>query len=272
MASELYGKAFNTVDVPFETDMYYYSASLWEIGKRSKSISLLDTLYGIEWIFSKTGFFTGIDEVTKDSIIQLNKVKLSVIDARRANNPIIAIFDSIEKRDQIARRSFEEVLMEFPNDTLKLNIAWEAVSKVDSLNLVIIDSLINANGFMGGVYFPANPKIMHLSMLHQLEWVYNNPSIFIKAIKQGRLLPEDFAVAYDKAMLIYAEDTVVRYGQFNSKLEGVSPEEVFKYAKSIGVSPYFNEWVTFPRKKGKQPKKHLYYEYFEREKKHFSCY
>jgi hypothetical protein len=104
-----------------------------------------------------------------------------------------------------------------------------------------------------------------------LDWVYNNPRIFKKAIKQGRLLPRDYAIAYDKAMLSRG-DTIVRYGQFNTKLNGVSPEEVFKDANKIGVSPYFEEWVHFPNTKGRQPHKHFYYEYYAAQKERFNCF
>jgi tetratricopeptide (TPR) repeat protein len=270
-ASELFAKAFKKVPVPFESDIYYYSKALWEIGEYQHSISLLDTLGLSEAALTKVGFYKGMDSLTQQKLIQTDKEIAVRIKQEIAENPICAIFDAIDKRDQAARRHYQEIVDSHPNDSIKRNLAWKEVEMVDSLNLLVIDSLFEIHGFIGGIYTEYNPLMINLTMLHQLEWVYNNPRIFKKAIKQGRLLPRDYAIAYDKAMLSRG-DTTVRYGQFNTKLNGVSPEEVFKEANKIGVSPYFEEWVHFPNTKGRQPHKHLYYDYYKTHKDRFSCY
>ncbi|MCC7454917.1 MAG: hypothetical protein IT222_12175 [Crocinitomix sp.] len=271
-ASELFEKAFKKVPIPFENDMHYLSASLWEIGEFERSVALLDTLHGVEYALTKSGFYQGMDSITRNEIIQNNKEKIAVIDRRRANNPIVDVLVAVNKRDLVARSHWQEIVNDNPNDSLLSKQAWSEVDRVDSINLLVIDSLFEIHGFIGGVFYPANLIIMHISLLHQLEWVYNNPKLFKKAIKQGRLVPCYYAIAYDKAMLYYKNDTIVQYGQFSTKLNGVSPEEVFKAASKIGVSPYFEEWVHFPREKGRQPKKHFYYEYYAAKKDRFNCY
>lgn len=271
-AAQLYQKAFQKVKKPFESDMYYCSVSLWEVGEHDKSIALLDTLMGVEWALTKSGYFQGIDSLKMKEIIKRNKEKLAIIERRRDSNPLLVVFESINEKDQKVRKNWKEIVNNNPNDSIAVGQAWREVEIIDSLNLLTVDSLIKIHGFIGGVHFPAYPKIMHLTIIHQLEWVYKNPRLFKKAIKQGRLSPEEYAIAYDKSLLIYVGDTVVRYGQFTSKLEGVKPEKLFKQAKKIGVSPYFNEWVVYPRRKGGQPKKHLYYEYYKGRKNRFSCY
>lgn len=270
-ASQLYEKAFKKVKVPFENDMYFFSASLWEIDKHDEAIALLDTINNTEWALTKSVFFQGMDSTTRNEIISANKIKVKEIDTRRDNHPLFAIFHVIDSNDQIARRNWEKIMSEFPNDKLIQQQYWSKVDSVDSVNLTVIDSLIKVHGFIGGVFFPAHPKIMQLSIMHQLEWVYENPKLFKKAIKRGRLLPEVYAIAYDKALLSYY-DTVVKYGQFTNKLNSVDPEYVFEQSKKIGVSPYYKEWVHFPKRKGSQPEKHIYYDYYEARKSRFSCY
>lgn len=270
-ASYLYNKAFQKVRIPFENDMYYFSASLWEVGEHEKAIALLDTLWVTDYALTKSGFFTDIDTVLRNEIITSNRIKVKDIELIRAASPLLTIFNAIEERDQIARKNAIEIYASYPNDSLKLEKANKIVNETDSLNLLIVDSLIKIHGFIGGVYFPANPKIMHLFIVHKSDWIYNNPKVFLKAIKQGRLLPEDYAVSYDRAMLGYKNDTVVKYGQYTNKLTGVDPEYVFKESKRIGVSPYYKEWLQFPKRKGSVPEKHFYYEYYEANKKQFKC-
>lgn len=270
-AAQLYGKAFNKVKIPIEADMYFYAASLWEIGEQAQSMALMDTMLYLEWKLTKTGFFQGMDSLTMRELIQKNEAKVAVINQRRDNEPLLIVFDSINERDQKPRRNINEVLANYPMDTLKIWQAGREVAKADSINQLTVDSLIKQHGFIGGVHFPANPQIMHLFLMHSLEWVYHNPRLFRKAIRQGRLLPQDFAVPYDKSLLWYKGEETVRYGQFTNKLQGVSPEKVFKEARKIGISPYFIE-LNNPQKRGRQPEKHFYYEYYKERKDRFRCF
>jgi len=271
-SSKLYEKAFKKVKVPVENDMYFLSASLWEIGMQEKSVALLDTLYLTEWMLMKSGFYQGMDSVLRNEIIVANKPKVKEIHDKRDTHPLLSVFEFMDERDQLARRQWEEIMNEHPNDKLLQQQAWKQVDSVDALNLLMIDSLINIHGFIGGVCFPAHPKIMHLSLQHQLEWVYENPKIFTKAIKQGRLFPELYASAYDKALILIEKDSIMKFCQYSRKKHGVNPEEVFKDCKKIGVSPYYFETLLFPNKKGSQPEKHFYYDYYEARKSRFSCY
>ena len=268
-AENFYAKAFRKVNIPVESDMYFYSVSAWEVGERDKAIELLDTLYGLEWKLTKSGYFQGMDTILRAKLIKENKVKRDEIDRRRESHPYFVIFDSIDARDQRVRRNWENVMFKYPGDTLKRKLAWMEVDRIDSLNLITVDSLIDIHGFIGGAKFPAHPKIMHLTMLHQLEWVYSNPRIFKKAIKEGSLLPEGYAIGYDKALLILYGKSNVKYGQFRSELSDVSPEKVFKNSKKIGVSPYYSEWVFFPGKRGLKPQQHFFYEYYKSKKSSF---
>ena len=269
-ASKLYGKAFQKVPVPFEEHMYFYAASLWETGDHVTSIQLLDTMYGVEWTLTKSGFFQGMDSLVRNEVIRKNKEKMVGIDARRNHHPLLAVFDTIEKRDQKPRLEYNQNYHIYALDTVKCEQIMREIALIDSLNLLTIDSLIQIHGFIGGVHFPSNPRIMHLTMLHQLEWVYENKKLFKKAIKQGRLLPVDYAISYDKALLNMG-DTVTYYGQFSNKIFGVDPKNIFKRSVKMGISPYYLKWVRLPKIKGYELKKHPYYDQYAERKKKFNC-
>ena len=187
-ASKLYGKAFQKVPVPFEEHMYFYAASLWETGDHVQSIQLLDTLYGVEWILTKSGFFQGMDSLVRNEVIRKNKEKMVAIDERRNHHPLLAVFDTIEKRDQKPRLEYNQNYHIYALDTVKFEQIMREITLIDSLNLLVIDSLIQIHGFIGGVHFPSNPRIMHLTMLHQLEWVYESKKLFKKSHQAGTLI------------------------------------------------------------------------------------
>jgi len=285
-SSKLYRKAFKKVRIPFENDMFFYSASLWEIGDRKLSIELLDTIGPLDSYLNKTGFFENMDTTIKSKLLASNKIKVDRIDSIRLSNPLIPILDSLTEKDQFYRRQYYEFKLNFPDDTSLLMSIKKKINIVDSLNLITIDSLINIHGFVGGVNFPTFPQVMRVFMLHNPEWVLNNPKLFYDAINTGRLWPGDYACAYDKAVINYKSyvskekydrykfplDTLEKYGQFNKDTCNVSPEVVFYESTKIGVSPYFLDSVPFTKKKGKTPQKHLYYEYYEKRKKDFRCY
>ncbi len=285
-ASKLYGKAFKKVKIPFENDMFFYSASLWEIGEQKKSLKLLDTIGPLDAYLNKTGFFEKMDPTIKSSLLTSNQLKVDKIDSIRLSNPLIPILDSLQERDQFFRSQKSVILQNFPDDSIMLVNINRKIKIQDSLNLIVIDSLFKIHGFIGGLYFPTYPQVMRVYMLHNPEWVLNNPELFYDAIKTGRLWPGDYACAYDKAVMNYKtyaskeeferyrfpQDTLEKYGQFDRKNCKVSPETVFSESTKIGVSPYFQDNVSFPKKKDKTPEKHLYYEYYEKHKKDFRCY
>jgi tetratricopeptide (TPR) repeat protein len=270
-ASELFEKAFKKVPVPFEVDIEFYSKALWEIGEYEKSISLLDTIGLSEIALTKMGFYKGMDSLTQQKLIQTSNERTVRIKQELSENPICAIFDSLDKRDQEARLHWQEIAENYPNDSIKKNLAWAEVDNADSLNLLVVDSLFEIHGFIGGVYFPYDPLIMHLTMTHQVDWVQANSRLFKRAIKQGRLTPVVYARAFDKGLLCNG-DSVVCYGQYTDKLSGVSEVEVYLASSKIGVSPYFEEYVHYPNTKGRQPKKHVYYEYYAAQKDRFNCF
>src|SRR5574343_46214 len=285
-ASKLYGKAFKKVKTPFEHDMFFYSASLWEIGEQKKSLMLLDTIGPLDAYLNKTGFFENMDPTIKSNLLASNKLKVDKIDSIRLSNPLIPILDSLTDKDHFYRRQKILILQNSPVDSLLLQLINRQIKIQDSLNLIVIDSLIKVHGFIGGLNFPTYPQVMRVFMLHNTEWVLNNPKLFYDAINTGRLWPGDYACAYDKAVMNYKtyaskeeferykfpQDTLERYGQFNSDTCNVSPETVFYESTKIGVSPYFQDNVPFTKKKGKTPEKHLYYEYYKKRKKDFRCY
>lgn len=285
-ASKLYSKAFKKVKIPFENDMFFYSASLWEIGEKKKSLKLLDTIGPLDAYLNKTGFFEKMDPTIKSSLLTSNQLKVDKIDSIRLSNPLIPILDSLQERDQFYRLQKSVITQNFPDDSIMLKNINRKIKIQDSLNLIVIDSLFKVHGFIGGLYFPTYPQVMRVFMLHNPEWVLNNPKLFYEAINTGRLWPGDYACAYDKAVMNYKayaskeeferykfpQDTLERYGQFDRKNCKVSPEIVFSESTKIGVSPYFQDNVPFTKKKGKTPEKHLYYEYYEKRKKDFRCY
>jgi tetratricopeptide (TPR) repeat protein len=271
-ASELYTKAFKKVPTPFEDDMYYLSASLWEIGEFDQSIALLDTLPDLESKLTESGFYQGMDPALHRDLILKNWKRRTLIIERYANDPLIAVMDSVVKRDLKARDDYFGLINAGESDSLTIEAALQEFKATNARNLTTIDSLFSIHGYLGGVYYPRS-ILFNLTVLSlKTDWVYNHPDQAKKAIKQGRLLPGLYANAYDRAMLYYTKDTLVRYGQYTSYLNGVSPEEVFEDAKKIGVSPYFDETIHFPTKKGRQPQKHLYYDYYKTHKDRFNCY
>jgi len=285
-ASQLYRKAFKKVRIPFENDMFFYSASLWEIGEQKLSLELLDTIGPLDAYLNKTGFFENMDPTLKSDLLASNKIKVDRIDSIRLSNPLIPILDSLTEKDQFYRHQYYEFKQNFPDDTILLQNINRKIKIQDSLNLIFIDSLFKIHGFIGGLNFPTFPQVMIVFMLHNPEWVLNNPKLFHDAINTGKLWPGDYACAYDKAVINYKtyaskeeferykfpQDTLERYGQFDSNNCKVSPETVFHESTKIGVSPYFRDSVSFTKKKGKTPQKHLYYEYYEKRKKDFRCY
>lgn len=285
-ASMLYAKAFKKVKIPFENDMFFFSASLWEIGEQNKAIKLLDSIGPLDVYLNKTGFFENMDPTIKINLLASNKIKVDRIDSIRLSNPLIPILDSLHERDQFYRHQKSVITQNFPDDSIMLKNINRKIKIQDSLNLLVIDSLFKVHGFIGGLYFPTYPQVMRVFMLHNPEWVLNNPKLFYDAINTGRLWPGDYACAYDKAVMNYKtyaskeeferykfpQDTLEKYGQFDRKNCKVSPETVFSESRKIGVSPYFQDNIPFTKKKGKTPQKHLYYEYYEKRKKDFRCY
>ncbi len=270
-ASKLYKKGFNKVKTPFEIDTYLYSASLWEIGEHDKSIALLDTVRGLEWALPKSGYFQGMDSITMKELISANKIKLNAIEKKRDSSKYITIMDSLWQIDQLARNTYNKYKSEFPYDTINLTLEWRKVDVCDSLNIEFLDSLIQKDGFIGGIKMPENPYIFGRFFIHHYDYVLSHKKEFIKAIKRGEVLPTEYATAYDKGIWFY-KSPIDYYGCFQKNLDGVTPDIAFKRCEKIGLSPYYIKNVQLPRKKGNQPILHPNFDYYESRKSSFSCY
>jgi hypothetical protein len=271
-ASELFAKAFDKVQTPFEIDMYYLSASLWEIGEFDKSIALLDTMEGLQWKLTESGFYQGMDPVVRRDLLLKNWKRRELIKERLANDPLLVIMESVVKRDQKARDTYFGLVNADESDSVTIQAALLDFKAANARNLFTIDSLFSIHGYIGGVHYPTSVLFNMTVMSLKANWVYNHPNEAKQLIKQGRLLPSIYAHTYDMSKLYHEKDSVVRYGQYTSLLNGISPEEVFKEANKIGVSPYFNELIRFPTAKGRQPEKHPYYDYYKTHKDLFNCY
>jgi tetratricopeptide (TPR) repeat protein len=271
-ASELYTQAFKKVPTPFEDDMYYLSAALWEIGEFDKSIALLDTMPNLESKLTESGFYQGMDPVVRRDLLLKNWKRRDLIKERVANDPLLAIMDSVVKRDVKARDTYFGLVNAGESDSLTIQAALQEFKAANARNLFTIDSLFSIHGYIGGVHYPTSVLFNMTVMSLKANWVYNHPNEAKQLIKQGRLLPSIYAHTYDMSKLYHERDSVVRYGQYTSLLNGISPEEVFKEANKIGVSPYFNELIRFPTAKGRQPEKHPYYDYYKTHKDLFNCY
>ena len=271
-SSQQYSQAFKKVKQPFERDMYFYAVSLWEIHERDQAIMLMDTLYGLDWILSESGYFDDMDLLLKEDLLRSNVENTELILIRRNESKYAALIDSLWLADQAKRIPHRDFQIEFPFDTVRQKSLWEEINTVDAMNIAFLDSLIKADGFFGGINMPESPNSLGHFLIHHPTWVLNNEKWLLKAIKKGAIFPADYARIYDKALLERGDSTVY-YGYFGTKLGNVTPETIFKRCKRIGLSPYYIKTTPLPRKNGVAPiNRHFYYDYYELNKDKFCCY
>lgn len=266
-STDLYGKAFRKVNIPFENDTYFFAASAWLSGNNKLAIQLLDTSTYTEYALNRSGYFDEMSATLKDSILKKNILYTDSVNIVRQNNPLCQALDSVFKLDQESRSIAKAFERDFPEDTLGIEQYWRQVSSFDSLNLIFIQSI----NFAGGVRFPARNEIVGYLLIHQTEWVSENKKVLKKAIKDGRLSPVYYARPFDYQMIKSGNDCIY-YGQWGNSLDCVSPEEVFKRSVKLGISPYYSKYVRLPKKRGIIPTEHYYYKYYESKKDSFNCY
>jgi len=269
-ASELYTKAFQKVDVPFEDDIYFYAVSLWQVGRHDESIQLLEMHPLANYALMNSGYFEGMDSELRESILQVNEGYVDSVLNIKLNDPITKALDSVLKLDAQVRRDWREYKLDFPEDTNGINILEEAIQIQDEASFRFLDSI----GFLdfSGAKFPENSGMIGMLLIHRTKWVSENRRVLKKAIKKGQLAPVYYARPYDYHLVI-AGDTLTSYGQWGCQLPEGTPEQVFKRSVRMGVSPYYVKYIRLPKKKGVQPEfHHIYYGYYRKRKGSFSCY
>src|SRR5690606_8879162 len=142
-AEKLYEIAFKKVNVEFERDIYYYSVCLWKNGKQSEALQLLDTSWRAKFAINMSGHFSTVLQTQLDSFFLNRENKMALIEERMAQNQLVLLVNEMNEKDRQIRIKRGDHEKNFPNDSLGLAKLESETIKVDSLNELMVDSLIS---------------------------------------------------------------------------------------------------------------------------------
>tara|TARA_R110002072_G_scaffold238038_4_gene395451 strand:- start:525 stop:1358 length:834 start_codon:yes stop_codon:yes gene_type:complete len=263
---------FSKVKTAMERDLFLYSICLWNNNERDKAIRILDTNQFTSLAFNQNRI-EYFDNIT-DELISVTKTKNSLFLKHKIdklnNSKLFKQLDDIAIREREIRKQYLSIVnssVEF-QDSNMLELITDSMSIISHENFIILDSIFNEYGYLGGTIWPTRVPLSTIMMHSSVEWVEKNKAFLKKELKKGHLLPVDYASVIDRKL--YREKGM-KYSFYNMwgdiNIETVTPEVYFKRANAIGLSPYFDYSTDRIPGFGRMPDKAVFYEkYYEKKR------
>jgi|GEM_PF-5162635 len=232
-ARHYYEQGLKKVNTYLDRDLLYYASCLWKTGGDTQQvIAILDT--NIYFSSSRLTYFKGMNDSLKNEIIKTNKLFKEQKENRFYNSPEYLLLDSLYAPRKTINKVFNEVIGETYNDSTAYYIVQQKLKTIDSLNTIVVDSLIQAYGYPGGVNWaiPARIPIHFMMMYSDSKWRLKKQKFLYKELKMGHLLPYDYYLYIFSSEWLYLKYCTGETGD-------LTPALFFKRANKIGLSPYF---------------------------------
>jgi hypothetical protein len=245
----------------YPEESHCYSRTLWEIGDRKKSISIL-IKGGFDNFFIKDStYYPGLSLEKRSKIA--SKMKFTELDVLSDDIPY---YEKLAEKDRACRNK----LMSFPEGSAQFDSMLVILNKVDSINFEAMVERIKLNGFPGG--YKIDPTETYLLLLHAGKGkILREYQLFMNEIKNGRMSHLAFTRAVDR--FFCTEDNQSPYNSYllleESEID--CPELVFINRCMIGMSPYYDMYVPRLYPRGQSPNKSKLYDYYKRKKESFNC-
>jgi tetratricopeptide (TPR) repeat protein len=245
----------------YPEESHCYSRTLWEIGDRNKSISILKKGGFDNFFIKDTTYYPGLSLEERRKIA--SKMIFTELDILSDEIPY---YDKLVEKDQSCRK----ILLSFPEGSVQFDSMLVILNKVDSINFEALVERIKLNGFPGG--YKIDPIGPYLLLLHAgKERILREYQLFMNEIKNGRMSHLAFTRAVDR--FFSTEDNQSPYNSYLllEEREIDCPELIFINRCKIGMSPYYDMYVPRLYPRGQSPNKSRLYDYYKRKKESFNC-
>jgi hypothetical protein len=262
-------KAFKKVKIPFDRDLIYYSACLWEVGEKEDAIEILDTnLFTSTFLYPNYAFLDMSDSM-KTAIKDRNRKFIDNKTQLFQSTSLYKLVDFLDSEDRRIRSKWKVISESYNGDSSEIKNCLDSMRIIDNYNLEVLDSIFKINGYLGGVNW-FDTRQLHYIMIHSNEkWLLDNRKFFLSELKKGHILPIEFAIPIDR-LLYHDKQLPEYYGQYFKDIGSMNPKDYFEHANSIGLSPYFLYSDRFPNARS-IPKTTPFYEYYKERKSRFKC-
>lgn len=244
----------------FFMEAHLYSRSLWELGKREKSMEvLLGTGYD-QFLLNDTTFYSGMSPELRQAM-----AKKLLTNGQIEYQKNAAFVDTLHERDQ----RYRQVISDLSRKDNRYILLKHKIDSLDSVNQVEMLHFLKTQGT--DLKYRLFPLPFYTFFLHvDSAWLAENCTFLIDLIDLGILPPTCYARAVDR-MIDGNPSGKKAYNAYSPDATVVDPKRVFENSVAIGLSPYFNDINTLIYKRGQKPHTKPLYEYFKKNKQHFNC-
>jgi len=191
--------------------------------------------------------------------IQENKEKKEAL----LNKPLIKQLDSIYNDDQSLRVKAIEIQKKYGNDSKEMKQIWEAISLNDSINLIKVKNIIDANGWLGtDVIGEKGNQTLFLVIQHADQKTQEKYLPTMRdAVKKGNARASALALLEDRVALgqgkkqIYGSQILTDYESGKNKIAPIEDSiNVNKRRAQVGLEPleeYVKQWGIIIKKEEK---------------------
>ncbi|NOQ26060.1 MAG: hypothetical protein GQ564_11910 [Bacteroidales bacterium] len=270
-SGQKYSEAFNSLDYRKNTTDRYNAACSWALVNKNDSSFV--QLFQI----AENGNYTNLSHLTADtdlSILHSDKRWDEVLNLIKANiekeeanldKPLVAILDTIYQEDQGLRRQIKAVEKKYGKDSDEIKAHWKMISEKDSMNLIIIEKILDERGWLGAdIISKQGNKTLFLVIQHSdLETQVKYLPMMREAVVNGNALSNNLALLEDRVSLRQGKRQI--YGsQIGRDEKGeyfvrplIEPENVNQRRKDVGlhlsIEEYAKHWnITWNVEKHKE--------------------